>query len=158
MNFKENTFYKAAEQVRGKQIPEGFYYVTKVQDRKVSIIITEKEMLPAKAGVFTVSKDVLELLVDETYQPKAIEDIISEDRTISDSDRRLVSGLEGSVKNCCLCGDEICFLEWNNPDPVVTDPDAVCCPKCNAKYVIPARLKEYRKLNREEQNTQEGDR
>ena len=59
---------------------------------------------------------------------------------------------------CCLCGDPITELERNNPDPVVTDSGAWCCPKCNAKYVIPARLKEYRKLNREEQNTQEGDR
>ena len=56
---------------------------------------------------------------------------------------------------CCLCGDPIIEQERNNPDPVVTDPDAWCCPKCNAKYVIPARLKEYRKLNREEQNGQE---
>lgn len=56
---------------------------------------------------------------------------------------------------CCLCGDPITELERNNPDPVVTDPGAWCCPKCNAKYVIPARLKEYRKLNREEQNGQE---
>lgn len=43
-------------------------------------------------------------------------------------------------KVCCICGKK--FTEWgNNPWPVVTDKDAVCCDMCNSLDVLPARLK-----------------
>jgi len=40
---------------------------------------------------------------------------------------------------CCICGAE-CVGYGNNPYPVVKDRDAVCCDRCNATRVIPARL------------------
>ena len=42
-------------------------------------------------------------------------------------------------QTCCICGCD--FYDWtgNNPDPVVTDPDAVCCYTCNLYFVIPMR-------------------
>ena len=41
---------------------------------------------------------------------------------------------------CCICGQV--FLGFgNNPWPVVTDEDAMCCDDCNARKVVPARIK-----------------
>jgi len=40
---------------------------------------------------------------------------------------------------CCICGDE--FVGYgNNPEPVKSFDDGVCCDACNIKFVIPARL------------------
>lgn len=33
--------------------------------------------------------------------------------------------------------------QCNNPDPLETDPDAVCCHSCDVRYVLPARIAEY---------------
>lgn len=42
-------------------------------------------------------------------------------------------------KKCCICGKM--FEGWgNDPWPVTEDPNAVCCDKCNANIVIPARI------------------
>ncbi len=42
---------------------------------------------------------------------------------------------------CCICGCD--FYDWtgNNPAPVVTDEEAVCCDACNLRFVVPARSK-----------------
>ena len=41
---------------------------------------------------------------------------------------------------CCICGGW--FEGWgNNPWPAVKNPDAMCCDRCNAEVVIPARIK-----------------
>lgn len=51
---------------------------------------------------------------------------------------------------CAICGAEISrFMESNNPYPVVKDEDAVCCPKCNRNFVIPARNKMKREQSAE---------
>ena len=43
------------------------------------------------------------------------------------------------VHTCCICGDE--FVGYgNNPEPVKSFDDGVCCDACNIKFVIPARL------------------
>lgn len=42
---------------------------------------------------------------------------------------------------CCICGKE--FEGWgNNPYPVTKGENDRCCDICNARYVIPARVKE----------------
>lgn len=50
---------------------------------------------------------------------------------------------------CCICGCTIptvyvdghpTTIGQNNPDPIVSDEDAVCCSNCNEKYVLPARM------------------
>ena len=40
---------------------------------------------------------------------------------------------------CCICGG---WFEGygNNPWPVVRNEDAICCDKCNATKVVPARI------------------
>ena len=40
-------------------------------------------------------------------------------------------------KKCCLCGKH--FLEWGN-DPWPLKEEGICCNKCNAEKVLPARI------------------
>lgn len=46
---------------------------------------------------------------------------------------------KAAVKKCCLCGVEI-EGHGNNPNPLAAE--GVCCDKCNAEKVIPARAAE----------------
>jgi len=41
------------------------------------------------------------------------------------------------IQICCLCGEQFDGY-GNNPAPL---KDGVCCDECNAKKVIPARLR-----------------
>ena len=43
---------------------------------------------------------------------------------------------------CCICGKKF-YGFGNNPIPV--KPNGRCCDDCNARVVIPARLKQIRK-------------
>ena len=46
------------------------------------------------------------------------------------------------VKSCCICGKELkSHLDCNNPYPVSTKDNDVCCSICNNMIVIPERIK-----------------
>lgn len=47
---------------------------------------------------------------------------------------------------CCICHKEIDPKDANNAAPYV--PDGLCCDKCNAELVIPARMADIHKLVR----------
>lgn len=50
--------------------------------------------------------------------------------------------------NCCICGKPI--VTWgNDPWPVNTRPDALCCDECNFNVVIPERI---RRINKDVHN------
>jgi len=50
---------------------------------------------------------------------------------------------------CCFCGEE-CENEFgNNPYPVNKDENARCCDMCNMLVVLPTRLIEAAKANKE---------
>lgn len=55
------------------------------------------------------------------------------------------------MKKCYFCDAVIPAGHGNNPDPLNTKPDAVCCSDCD-KFVILARIAIARALN--EQQTQ----
>lgn len=40
---------------------------------------------------------------------------------------------------CAICGQEIKDY-GNNPYPVRTAEDAICCDDCNAEFVLPVRI------------------
>ena len=40
---------------------------------------------------------------------------------------------------CCICGCDFYDYTGCNPDPVVTDEDAVCCHECDRTFVWAAR-------------------
>ena len=42
-------------------------------------------------------------------------------------------------KKCCFCGAPIIKWHWNNPEPLNSEFDTVCCDECNNNYVIPVR-------------------
>lgn len=45
---------------------------------------------------------------------------------------------------CCLCGEK--YTHWgNNPWPLAKDANDICCDKCNAEKVIPARIERLSK-------------
>ncbi len=51
---------------------------------------------------------------------------------------------EAETHVCCICGDE--FVGYgNNPEPVKSHDDGVCCDACNIKFVLPARLANFNK-------------
>ena len=53
----------------------------------------------------------------------------------------LTSVRKEDKKTCCICGKE--FEGWgNDPWPVVTDEDAVCCDNCDMTVVLSARVNE----------------
>ena len=41
--------------------------------------------------------------------------------------------------NCCICGCDFYDNSGCNPDPVVSDPEAVCCHECDRRFVQAAR-------------------
>ena len=55
------------------------------------------------------------------------------------------------MKKCCFCDAVIPAGHGNNPDPLNTKPNAVCCSDCD-KFVVLARIAIARALN--EQQTQ----
>ncbi len=59
--------------------------------------------------------------------------------------------MDQEKKTCCFCGVEIdAFEDQNSPFPANTDPDAVCCEKCNMEIVIPARIEKIKENTGEE--------
>lgn len=57
---------------------------------------------------------------------------------------------------CVFCGAEIgSRTQANNPVPLVNDPSAVCCRKCNTRFVVPARERLLRVLNEEREQVLE---
>lgn len=53
---------------------------------------------------------------------------------------------------CDICGAEISIIDANDPYPIIDTEkiaDAVCCPKCNRNFVLPAREKMARSLQKE---------
>lgn len=45
---------------------------------------------------------------------------------------------------CCICGKQ--FVGYrNNPSPIKND--GMCCDKCNAEVVVPARIKLLRAMD-----------
>lgn len=57
---------------------------------------------------------------------------------------------------CVFCGAEIgSRTQANNPVPLVNDPSAVACSKCNARFVVPARERLLRALNEEREQVLE---
>lgn len=49
------------------------------------------------------------------------------------------------MEKCCICGQGFEPKQGNNPYPVVKEPDSRCCNECHLKYVIPARIAEFKK-------------
>lgn len=53
-------------------------------------------------------------------------------------------------QTCAFCGAEISRGEGKTPMPIIdNDLDAVCCSKCNKRFIIPARERLVRALNEE---------
>lgn len=52
---------------------------------------------------------------------------------------------------CCICGEEL-KGHGHNPWPVIKEEDARCCYKCNATFVIPARIKLSKRKETDNEN------
>lgn len=55
---------------------------------------------------------------------------------------------------CCICGKK--FRGWgNNPWPVSKTEGDLCCDKCNAEFVVPARIVGMSKRKKENRGFKE---
>jgi hypothetical protein len=68
---------------------------------------------------------------------------------VSTGVRRSTCGAIYSDMRCSICGTSF-TRGGHNPWPIVKDPDKRCCDDCNAKVVVPERIKRIMKRKREE--------
>lgn len=60
---------------------------------------------------------------------------------------RQIKSIGKKGERCCFCGDK--NIGWgNNPEPLYKDGVNRCCDDCNAKIVIPERMRRMKKYGR----------